>query len=429
MPLLIINMGGEMAYILQQRLVAQKIPEAKSSKVLHDVIRTMYNKNFINALFDPQMVYSNESVRQVFDRLAHSSIMRLNENSMDKLYDLMSLGFKYQILRCFGPEQFIDITLNHLENLYGMVTAQDVIALLDNAKALVNETYSNMSQGNLNLLKQTLFGFFEDRKVKVSIFLQQKVQNSDGTFKIFLGGPVSDGGEIPGTMRIYGGNRSIIHETTDPFDWAEGCRPPLRALCSNLGNNMYANEDNPNLEPVDPKKLAKSLSGSKQGEKSHNRTNGNERSPVQRVKPSVPYNDRGVKASPSSQTAGRAELNLLANLLGRAVEETEGKSGDSSDNNRSKFTLNLNFDNSIFGETGIDKGERVPHRVSIDAKATRKSMQQQMADLGFDDEDEDSSLTGGARKRNSGNSKENSDSEDDDSEDDLLDLMDMASKK
>ena len=70
----------------------------------------------------------------------------------------------------------------------------------------------------------------------------------------------------------------------EPFDWAEGCRPPLQGLSSNLGNNMYANEDNPNLEPVDPKKLAKSLSGSKQGEKSHNhRTNGNERSPVRQV--------------------------------------------------------------------------------------------------------------------------------------------------
>ena len=137
--------------------------------MLHDVIRTMYNKNFINALFDPQMVYSNESVRQVFDRLAHSSIMRLNENSMDKLYDLMSLGFKYQILRCFGPEQFVDITLNHLKNLYGMVTDQGVIALLDNAKSLVNETYSNMSQGNLNLLKQTLFGF-SNRKVRCLYF-------------------------------------------------------------------------------------------------------------------------------------------------------------------------------------------------------------------------------------------------------------------
>ena len=43
----------------------------------------MYNKKFIAALFSPQPVYTNKSVRQVFDRLAHSSIMRLNENSMD----------------------------------------------------------------------------------------------------------------------------------------------------------------------------------------------------------------------------------------------------------------------------------------------------------------------------------------------------------
>ena len=33
MPLLVINMGGEMVYILQQRLQAQKIPPEKSEKV------------------------------------------------------------------------------------------------------------------------------------------------------------------------------------------------------------------------------------------------------------------------------------------------------------------------------------------------------------------------------------------------------------
>ena len=132
----------------------------------------MYNKKFITALFKPQPVYTNKSVRQVFDRLAHSSIMRLNENSMDKLFDLMSMGFKYQIIRCIGPEQFMDITMNHLDNLFGMVQEEGVIALLDNAKSLVLDTYSNMSQGNLYLLKQTLYGFFEDRKVKVgTIFI------------------------------------------------------------------------------------------------------------------------------------------------------------------------------------------------------------------------------------------------------------------
>ena len=84
MPLLVINMGGEMVYILEQRLTAQNVPADKSSRVLQDVIRTMYNPKFISELFRGQEVYSMHSTRQIFDRLAHSSIMRLNESSMDK---------------------------------------------------------------------------------------------------------------------------------------------------------------------------------------------------------------------------------------------------------------------------------------------------------------------------------------------------------
>ena len=33
----------------------------------------------------------------MFDKLAHASIMRLNANSMDKLYDLMTMAVKYQV--------------------------------------------------------------------------------------------------------------------------------------------------------------------------------------------------------------------------------------------------------------------------------------------------------------------------------------------
>ena len=46
------------------------------------------------------------------------------------------VGFQMQILRCLDRSNY-RLTLNHLENLYGMVTAQDVIALLDNAKVLL----------------------------------------------------------------------------------------------------------------------------------------------------------------------------------------------------------------------------------------------------------------------------------------------------
>lgn len=78
MPIVMANLGAEMIYILEQRLKAQQIPVDKGSKVLKDVVLTMFNQHFYSEVFRPQEVYNIGSTRQVFDRLAHSSIMRLS---------------------------------------------------------------------------------------------------------------------------------------------------------------------------------------------------------------------------------------------------------------------------------------------------------------------------------------------------------------
>lgn len=45
----------------------------------------MFNKKFMEELFKPQELYSKKALRTVYDRLAHASIMRLNQASMDKV--------------------------------------------------------------------------------------------------------------------------------------------------------------------------------------------------------------------------------------------------------------------------------------------------------------------------------------------------------
>ena len=75
MPIILLNMGGEMAYILQQRLFAQSVEDDKARKVLQDVIRAMYSPQFISELFKPQEMYTTASTKQIFEKLAHSSIM------------------------------------------------------------------------------------------------------------------------------------------------------------------------------------------------------------------------------------------------------------------------------------------------------------------------------------------------------------------
>ena len=67
MPLLVINMGGEMVYILEQRLGAD-VAKDKAPRVLQDVVKTMFSKKFTIELFKPGM-YTDAAMRAIFDKL------------------------------------------------------------------------------------------------------------------------------------------------------------------------------------------------------------------------------------------------------------------------------------------------------------------------------------------------------------------------
>lgn len=48
MPLLFLNLGGEMLYVIDQRLYAQKIPEDKGKKSRH--IQILHAKHFFSVI-------------------------------------------------------------------------------------------------------------------------------------------------------------------------------------------------------------------------------------------------------------------------------------------------------------------------------------------------------------------------------------------
>jgi len=257
MPMVIINMGGEMVYILAQRLQAQNVPEDKSKRVLQDVVRTMYNKMFIDELFRPQDVYSMAATRQIFDRLAHSSIMRLNESSMDKLFDLMTMGFKYQMLACSYPQELMHVTLNHLYNLRAKVEEADsVTALIDDAIKRSHDQYASMTPFEFAGLKQTLCRFFANKRVKVSLFLQDGIQKNDGTITLKYDGLLPPGVERPGKIQyvdvsgaplgtdsfMYPGSGGLIDDTNVDKQGHLAWLEPRRQLACALGHNLYTKE-------------------------------------------------------------------------------------------------------------------------------------------------------------------------------------------
>mmetsp|Transcript_41609 Transcript_41609/g.114707 ORF Transcript_41609/g.114707 Transcript_41609/m.114707 type:complete len:390 (+) Transcript_41609:97-1266(+) len=241
MPILIVNMGGEMVYILEQRLQAQKIPEPKGQKVLNDVVRTMYYSRFIDELFKPQEMYSMKSTRQIFDRLAHSSIMRLNESSMDKLFDLMAMGFKYQIMSCSVPREIVDVTMNHLTALKRLVGGnQQLLDLLDECVRQMTASYENMTTAGYMSMRQCLCTFFQDRKVKVSLFLHDHTQNHDGSIVVPSSGILPPDVLPPGTVRYFEGGTEVRREQlplVSVSSWV-----PHNGQPSKLGFNLYVKD-------------------------------------------------------------------------------------------------------------------------------------------------------------------------------------------
>ncbi|TSK34917.1 Protein OSCP1 [Bagarius yarrelli] len=220
LPLVFINLGGEMLYILDQRLRAQNIPTDKAKKVMNDIITTMFNKKFLEELFKPQELYSKKALRTVFDRLAHASIMRLNQASMDKLYDLMTMAFKYQVLLCPRPKDILLVTFNHMDAIKDFV--QDTPSILSQ----VDETYRQL--------------------IEVSIFLKDKVQNSNGRFVLPTSGPVPHGTPPPGLIRMFSCNGEEMKRVQfrDGGNYTAALREGSFELFGDrvikLGTNMYS---------------------------------------------------------------------------------------------------------------------------------------------------------------------------------------------
>lgn len=154
----------------------------KSQKVLQDIVKTMFADKFIEEVFKPNQMYTLIETRQIFVRLAHSSIMRLNESSMQKLFDLMLMGFKLQTIQACYPEEIFHVTIKHLEVMQAMIeNGSDANKLISKVKTQFMVLASNFSHDDHRVVKQQIYKFYQDKHIKVSLFIQDKVQSLDGT--------------------------------------------------------------------------------------------------------------------------------------------------------------------------------------------------------------------------------------------------------
>jgi hypothetical protein len=86
------------------------------------------------------------------------------------------------------------------------------------------QTYAHLSMGEMQTLRNSLLNFLLGHRVRVSVFLRQNVQNTDGSFIIPTSGPVALGNAVNrssknlllmGSIKLYFILLSEQHKPTD----------------------------------------------------------------------------------------------------------------------------------------------------------------------------------------------------------------------
>ena len=194
-------------------------------------------------VFKPHHKITFSLLRSIFEKLAHSSIMRLNEQSMNKLFDLMVMVVKYQLQECAKVSDLITITDNHLLSVPGIIqqiateasnsdseegknNLKDSSLLAVQMVHKVREQFLRHYANNLNnqfdgiqlqLMRYSLLNFFRNIHTRVSIFLREGIQNAEGRFVIPTDQiKVECECQIPGVIRYFGPDNTL--QCTETYD-------------------------------------------------------------------------------------------------------------------------------------------------------------------------------------------------------------------
>ena len=324
----------------------------------------------------------------------------------------MTMGVKYQLISCKSPQQYLQITLNHLDSLIDLIQSESVNSLVYDAISKAINMYSQLTNGEWIQLEQVILSFFQGKKIKVSLFLQQNLQTLTGTLILSNNGSLPFGIQRPGVISYFEDHK-VIRTDNFPHIQADDCYESSEVFDtqSRLGCNMYAK---PGTELKNDAKVSKSMIEATKAFNSSSPT----KSPMSSLSSPVNQKSEGKESSPGkiNKSSAKAELSMLSDLLG--ISDYNSAKADSKTSEK-MFKINLfpnqHFQNSSSAakefdenEEGYSIGDNQFITIDFDGAADAKNIEYYMNTLDLKESDKK------AENKN------------DDDDDDLLALMDSA---
>lgn len=149
--------------------------------VLDEILSVLLSKQLICELMKPQPPYTHQKVREIIEEVAQSSIMRLDTVSMNKLWELITMVFKWQVTM---SDSIIKLTARHLLELDDYIVKANTRLQLQRVQNIINNFGKIFTQNEQSALREEVLNWLKIFKIRVSLLLRMGLQNDDCSFII-----------------------------------------------------------------------------------------------------------------------------------------------------------------------------------------------------------------------------------------------------
>ena len=215
--LLYLNLGGELLYVLRQRLAAQQVSTEKVRQVLEHIIsyfvssRHFWLQTFLSS---DERVLRQDSLKQCLQSVVSASpIMKLTHGSYEKLYELIVAVFKWQLMMSPLPSSLMHVSMRHVS---GMLDAAVTVGpglrhVVQGMQLSLQNQLSGLNQYQWSVLRQVLLSqFFAGVHTRVSILVRQQKQVLEtGHFVVLLPSPSLS---FDGRISLFDDKGQVVQE-------------------------------------------------------------------------------------------------------------------------------------------------------------------------------------------------------------------------
>lgn len=180
--LVYVNLGSEMIYILNNRIKALDIDEAKRISILCQIAQTLYgNEENDKLLRDCQSTLSIDSIYNLLHKVCHKSVITLDSVSFAKMIEMIVMALKKDVLLMKNNFGLFHVTVNHLTCVDSLLKRKDITLT---TRQKVENLVSEMKPYDFYLVKKDILNLLVFKHSKISIYLRDNIQANDGHFSV-----------------------------------------------------------------------------------------------------------------------------------------------------------------------------------------------------------------------------------------------------